>query len=423
MKSLITLLPRLAILILTLVLITEPISAQKPMAWSTKKIVIRKIDKSSGAANRPVMPSQDMNKPREEPVFLTLALVSDMDGTIWINAKSYPLEAGKEMPIPVPVSFQYFFLSADSSFQSETQQSRKFFPYEQGKTIPWPLTFEMSYQVEQLKDEIEREERLILDNLSDNMLYVGESGNYELCRVEVTVAEYAAFMKAVERSGKKQTEMKTGSSLVLEENFLPGGEMREHQGIDWRDDVFGKPIPEEEYINMPVVNVSWLEAVAFCEWLSGKDPYYEYRLPTVAEWESAASSGMTSNYPWGNDTTSIDKYANTADYSLWPKYAKGRSVSKRLNDSYPFISPTGFYAPNDGGFFDMIGNVREWCSDTYIDRSGSGTQKDVLKSVKGGSFFDYYKKWTIAYTSGQKPDQRSAIIGFRICRELKVPKK
>ena len=55
----------------------------------------------------------------------------------------------------------------------------------------------------------------------------------------------------------------------------------------------------EQTDNDPVVNVSWNDAVAFCEWLS-KNEKKTYRLPGEAEWERAARGWTSRRYPWGN---------------------------------------------------------------------------------------------------------------------------
>ena len=96
----------------------------------------------------------------------------------------------------------------------------------------------------------------------------------------------------------------------------------------------------------PVVNVSWNDAAAFCQWLSRKEGK-EYRLPTEAQWEYACRAGSTTRYSFGDDATSLGEYA-------W--YA-GNSGSK--------THPVGEKKPNAWGLYDMHGNVWEWCADWF----------------------------------------------------------
>jgi formylglycine-generating enzyme required for sulfatase activity len=91
----------------------------------------------------------------------------------------------------------------------------------------------------------------------------------------------------------------------------------------------------------PVVNVTWLEAKAWCEWSGG-------RLPTEAEWEYAARGGQDGlKYPWGNEITPAN-----ANYD----------VSKRKG-----TSPVKSYPPNNWGLYDMAGSVWEWVGDWYAE--------------------------------------------------------
>jgi formylglycine-generating enzyme required for sulfatase activity len=121
----------------------------------------------------------------------------------------------------------------------------------------------------------------------------------------------------------------------------------------------------------PVVNVSWEDANAFCEWLTKKElaegkikAGQKYRLPTDAEWSVAVglgqekgntpkekSRGIKDVYPWGKE---------------WPPPVGAGNYFKSLNvDNYEYTSPAGSFAANKLGLHDMGGNVYEWCEDKY----------------------------------------------------------
>jgi len=103
--------------------------------------------------------------------------------------------------------------------------------------------------------------------------------------------------------------------------------------------------------DLPVVGVSWNDAIAFCDKLSalekGQLGGARYRLPTEAEWEYACRGGSTTRYSFGDNAASLGEFA----------WHKGNSDGT--------THPVGQKRPNAFGLFDMHGNVREWCSDGY----------------------------------------------------------
>ncbi len=135
----------------------------------------------------------------------------------------------------------------------------------------------------------------------------------------------------------------------------------------------------------PVVNVSWYDAIIFCNWLSERDglePCYDqffvvdfskngYRLPTESEWEKAARGGSEGiNFPWGDSypTGSQCNFADAnADGITAPEGFVIEWAEKSVDDGYTYTSPIGSYPPNGYGLYNMAGNVFEWCYDGYLD--------------------------------------------------------
>lgn len=156
--------------------------------------------------------------------------------------------------------------------------------------------------------------------------------------------------------------------------------------------------------DIPVTNVSWKEAKAFCEWLSRKEGVI-YRLPTEAEWERAAKGGR--NYT----------------------YSSGSSFKGKINVSSSAPVAYKTYPPNAFGLYNMSGNVWEFCQD-WVDVYSGSRQKDPVvtkkgkypvRAIRGGSFRAKKPDATAAafYRNGLPPDKPFRDTGFRCVRELK----
>ena len=174
--------------------------------------------------------------------------------------------------------------------------------------------------------------------------------------------------------------------------------------------------------DFPVVHVAYDDALAYCEWANR-------RLPTEAEWESAAQ-GTNSDaiFTWGNDTKLLNKKANTWQ-GTFP------TVNEPI-DGFKYIAPVKSYAPNSIGLYDMSGNVWEITSDFFntnyyktletnaIIDNPQGASKTYTASnpyavehiIKGGSFLcnaSYCASFRISAKMGTSPDSGSDHSGFR----------
>jgi formylglycine-generating enzyme required for sulfatase activity len=101
----------------------------------------------------------------------------------------------------------------------------------------------------------------------------------------------------------------------------------------------------------PANCVSWYGAVAYCRWLSGVTGEM-HRLPTEAEWEYAARGPEGRLFPWGG-TELQTSYANVPGHWM----VTVQRTLRKVGDSPKDCTPNGIY--------DLVGNVREWCSDWY----------------------------------------------------------
>jgi formylglycine-generating enzyme required for sulfatase activity len=177
----------------------------------------------------------------------------------------------------------------------------------------------------------------------------------------------------------------------------------------------------EQTDDHPVVNVSWNDAVAFCEWLSRVEGQ-GYRLPSEAEWEYACRARTTTRYFSGDDQESLAAVGNVADGTAKTKYPDWRTIAAR--DGFVFTAPVGRFRPNAFGLYDMHGNVWEWCRDGY-DRDyykqspledPPGPPQALWRVFRGGSW--YFTPWACrsACRLGFPSDSRDYDRGFRVVR-------
>jgi eukaryotic-like serine/threonine-protein kinase len=153
----------------------------------------------------------------------------------------------------------------------------------------------------------------------------------------------------------------------------------------------------------PVVNVSWHDAVAFCEWLS-KQEGVTYRLPTEAEWEYACRGGIATQ-----PSDDLEQLDVTAWY--------------RRNSDWR-IHPVAEKRANLFGLYDMIGNIRNWCGDWFaldyyghsptIDPAGPATGANRV--VRGSAFHADIELARSAVRYGDPPHHRHGQLGFRVVR-------
>ncbi|MBI1913155.1 MAG: SUMF1/EgtB/PvdO family nonheme iron enzyme [Planctomycetes bacterium] len=177
----------------------------------------------------------------------------------------------------------------------------------------------------------------------------------------------------------------------------------------------------------PVVNVSWNDAVAFCNWLSKKEKG-KYDLPTEAEWEFFARAGGPHRYCCGDDMEKLTTVGNVADASFRQQFPKFASAVKS-NDGFVFTAPVGSFQPNAWGLYDIHGNVWEWCKDgrrlyqkqAVKDPVGPADGPRVLR---GGSWFDDPENCRCSCRSDKPPAEFDVYIGFRVVlRDVRNPKK
>lgn len=176
---------------------------------------------------------------------------------------------------------------------------------------------------------------------------------------------------------------------------------------------------------LPMNNITWEEAISYCNWLSKKEgftpayamngPFYTcnfksngYRLPTEAEWEFAAKGGkLSKGFKYSG--------SNTLDEIAWHK---GNS------NGVPHV--VGSKLQNELGLYDMSGNVWEWCWDWYNkdyykiedSKNPKGPESGEKKSVRGGSWDSQINYVRPANRISTAPEKTHEFYGFRVVRSV-----
>ncbi len=167
--------------------------------------------------------------------------------------------------------------------------------------------------------------------------------------------------------------------------------------------------PDFDLPDQPVVAVNWIEAMKFCDWLSGVAGR-RYRLPTEAEWERAVRGGREGClYSWGDDPPQSH-----------PEYIRrwGGEVKGPL--------PVGRGSPSAFGVFDLGENVHEWCADWFDrnyyahspERNPRGPATGDRRASRGGSWRHHVKVSRCAARSSIPPLFQYADYGFRLVRDV-----
>jgi formylglycine-generating enzyme required for sulfatase activity len=163
---------------------------------------------------------------------------------------------------------------------------------------------------------------------------------------------------------------------------------------------------DRTWSRLPVEQVSWAEAEAFChkltqrEFEEGRLPAgFRYTLPTEAQWEYGCRAG-----------TLGDRYGPIAEIAWFDQTATAEQTY-----------PVGCKAPNAWGLHDMLGNVWEWCADWYEERLPGGRVSDhrgpssgSLRVRRGGSWFYVADYCRSTYRCWISPVARFDNLGFRL---------
>lgn len=217
--------------------------------------------------------------------------------------------------------------------------------------------------------------------------------DFYMAKYEVSVE---LFKKFIDATAYKTDADKYGGSYLWGRGYWELS-----KNVNWKCDTKGHPLDETDY-DLPVIHISYNDALAFCSWLKQKTGE-NFRLPTEAEWEYAASGGEDNNGYLYSGSDELDEVA----WYFQNSYEEGTQV-------------VGLKTPNELGLYDMSGNVSEWCNDIYGDYLGgsqmnpSGSSEGHLYVFRGGSWHDQENKCSVHLRFNATPNTRRFNLGFRL---------
>jgi formylglycine-generating enzyme required for sulfatase activity len=240
---------------------------------------------------------------------------------------------------------------------------------------------------------------------------------YLLASTEVTIAQFRKFVSATNYLTEAEV-FGTGNS-ASPKKVAP----KDRDEFRWRTPGF----PQKEAA--AVSQVSWNDAVVFCNWLSKQEklpPCYRedpqagwalipgskgYRLPSEAQWEFACRAGTTTQYHFG------DKHQSLIKYDFFNRLTSNatRTVGSKL--------------PNAFGLYNMHGNIGEWCQDYYDPKfyqtpqrnnpagpsAGTGPSKS-RRVIRGGDWWTNAVRCRSTFRGYGDQITRSDDLGFRVSR-------
>jgi formylglycine-generating enzyme required for sulfatase activity len=233
----------------------------------------------------------------------------------------------------------------------------------------------------------------------------------ETCPAGFAFIEGGTFTMGSENDSEASSDEKPAHRVTVSGFCLARTEVTQ---ADW-ESVMGSNPSSFKGANRPVEEVSWNDAIEYCNKRSQKEglrPVYGsdgsvdrqangYRLPTEAEWEYAARGGSTA-----------------------PRYGDLDSIAWYSGNSGPQTHDVGQKRPNGYGLYDMLGNVWEWTQDWYGGYS-AGSQTDPegpasgsARVFRGGSWDGGASRARAGSRSLDDPSNRSYYLGFRPLRSL-----
>jgi formylglycine-generating enzyme required for sulfatase activity len=250
--------------------------------------------------------------------------------------------------------------------------------------------------------------------------YRVELGEFLLGRTPITQAQWREVAEWAPPAGESW-----GRELDPEPSFF---QTRSNPKARYGEGRFALLEGEPDSDQRPVEQVSWLDAMEFCERLSRRTGR-TYTLPSEAQWEYACRAGRSTPFHFGATITpELANYNGTVTYGDGPKGAYRQQTT-----------PVGMFPANPWGLQDMHGNVREWCLDqwhgsyegapsdgsAWVNTTGESPMvnrkegrdtagEEEGRLLRGGSWLSVPRCCRSAYRARNQPGSANNYVGFRV---------
>jgi formylglycine-generating enzyme required for sulfatase activity/nucleoside phosphorylase len=197
----------------------------------------------------------------------------------------------------------------------------------------------------------------------------------------------------------------------------------------WQQIMKNNPAKFKGDDNLPVEQISWIEAQKFCQELS-QSTHRKHRLPSEAEWEYACRAGTTTPFYFGTTISSEVANYRAQDEKVEDKIQPGKYGNGKLGEFRNKTTPVGHFPPNGFGLYDMHGNLWEWCLDHWHENydqapsDGSAWLSDRTASrlVRGSSWLNiprYCRSASRSHFPHDSPHNGPHYdVGFRVVCEI-----
>ena len=277
-------------------------------------------------------------------------------------------------------------------------------------------------------------------NKNDNVTVPDVNSNLEVTDMKISdnfvLIKGGSFQMGSPESEAWRSADETQHNVTVSDFYMSRYELTQKE----YEEVTGKNPSNFSGGNLPVENVSWLDAVTYCNAKSEKEnltPAYNidgqnvswdrsangYRLPTEAEWEYACRAGTTTPFYMENSPSAEEaNYYGHYPYEIEDNYFSTENLQVQPGEYRQTTVEVGSFSENPYGLYDMHGNVGEWVWDYYGEYSTeeqtdpAGANSGALRVYRGGGWNDFAKNMRCAYRATMDQDKGSFNVGIRLVR-------